>query len=311
MIAQFWKSNSKSFQIIFSTLYFQSKPFQTIVSNSLFLIQQTTSNKTLLSVTMMKVQDRQDRKKKSLSNLFFVFFRPSSWWRDQSWVLINKLYFSTISPFAFQLPFQDTLLRMLYLYTKTVGNMRVNIACSIWSHMASPEMVHVLEHCRIAPPPGSVDGKSLPLTFFDLPWLHFPLMKFFFFYEFSHPKTYFVETIIPRLKHSLSLTLKHFFPLSGNLIFPLDCSIPEIRYKDGDSVSLTFVEGSFDFDHLSGHHQRNVTSIHKYLWPINCPSPSYSSDTFSELWYMYWVHISSHSRRCEHIRSVCKIMGFH
>ena len=115
MIAQFWKSNSKSFQIIFSTLYFQSKPFQTIVSNSLFLIQQTTSNKTLLSVTMMKVQDRQDRKKKSLSNLFFVFFRPSSWWRDESWVLINKLYFSTISPFAFQLPFQDTSLRMLYL----------------------------------------------------------------------------------------------------------------------------------------------------------------------------------------------------
>ena len=128
--------------------------------------------------------------------------------------------------------------------------------------MASSEMVHVLEHCRIAPPPGSVDGKSLSLTFFDLPWLHFPLMKLFFFYEFSHPKTYFVETIIPRLKHSLSLTLKHFFPLSGNLIFPLDCSIPEIRYKDGDSVSLTFVEGSFDFDHLSGNHQRNDIDFH-------------------------------------------------
>ncbi|KAL6330066.1 hypothetical protein AAG906_039984 [Vitis piasezkii] len=32
--------------------------------------------------------------------------------------------------------------------------------------MASSEMVHVLEHCRIAPPPSSVDGKSLPSTTF-------------------------------------------------------------------------------------------------------------------------------------------------
>ena len=53
-----------------------------------------------------------------------------------------------------------------------------------------------------------------------------------------------------------------FFPLSRNLIFPLDCSMPEIRYMDGDWVSLTFVEDSFDFDNLSGNHKRNEIDFH-------------------------------------------------
>ena len=132
-------------------------------------------------------------------------------------------------------------------------------------------MIHLLEHCRIAPPPDSVEDKSIPLTFFDMPWLYFPSMKILFFYEFSHPKAYFVDTIIPRLKHSLSLTLKHFFPLSGNLIFLTDGSMPEIRYKDGDSVSLTFSECISDlyFNHLSGYHQRTDNDFHPFTASTN------------------------------------------
>ena len=136
-------------------------------------------------------------------------------------------------------------------------------------------MVNVLEHCRITPPPGSVDDSSLPLTFFDIPWLNFPFLKLLFFYESSHSKAYFVETIIPRLKHSLSLTLKLFFPLSGNLIFPTDGSTPEIRCMDGDSVSLVFAECSSDFDHLSGNHQLHDTVFHSLDVQISSKSTKF------------------------------------
>lgn len=138
-------------------------------------------------------------------------------------------------------------------------------------------MVRVLEQCRIAPPPASVPDNSLPLVFFDMPWLHFPHIKLYLFYKFPHPKPYFTETIIPSLKHSLSLTLSHFFPLSGNLILLTDGSIPEIRYKNGDSVSLTFVDCSFDFHHLAGNHQRNDTDFLRLVPQISPASTNSGS----------------------------------
>ncbi|KAI3745037.1 hypothetical protein L1987_58137 [Smallanthus sonchifolius] len=79
-------------------------------------------------------------------------------------------------------------------------------------------MLTVLENCRVSPPPATVGDKSLPLTFFDTVWLLFFPINQIFFYEFPHPKSYFLETIVPKLKHSLSITLQHFFPFAGNLI---------------------------------------------------------------------------------------------
>ncbi|KAA8532667.1 hypothetical protein F0562_032700 [Nyssa sinensis] len=123
-------------------------------------------------------------------------------------------------------------------------------------------MVTVLEHCRVAPPPGTVPEKSFPLTLFDLPWLPFPSMQRLLFYQFPHPKSHFIDTLIPKLKNSASLTLKHFFPLAGNLIIPPDSSKPEIRYVDGNSVSLTFAESTRDFNYLTENHPRNVDEFH-------------------------------------------------
>ena len=131
--------------------------------------------------------------------------------------------------------------------------------------MASFEMVNVLEHCRLAPAPGTVDEKSLPLTFFDIPWLHFPLIQHLFFYEFPYPKSHFIDTIIPLLKHSLSLALKHFYPFAGKLIFPPNFGKPEIRYVSGDAVSLVFAESNKDFNHITGNHQRNVAEFHSLV----------------------------------------------
>ncbi|XP_057953910.1 phenolic glucoside malonyltransferase 1-like [Malania oleifera] len=128
--------------------------------------------------------------------------------------------------------------------------------------MAPSPMVTVLEQSRIAPPPAAVTDTTLRLTFFDLPWLHDPLIHHLFLYEIRHPKTHFIHSIIPTLKYSLSLTLKHYYPLAGNLILPPLSGKPELRYVHGDSVSLTFAECGGNFNHLTGNHARRVVEFH-------------------------------------------------
>ncbi|XP_059643172.1 anthocyanin 5-aromatic acyltransferase-like [Cornus florida] len=124
--------------------------------------------------------------------------------------------------------------------------------------------MNVIEHCRISPPPGTVADQLLPLTFFDIPFIPLPHIQKLLFYEFHHhSKTHFTDTLIPHLKHSLSLTLKHFFPLAANLILPSsNSSNPQIRYAEGDSVSLVFSESSDDFNYLTGNQERNADQFH-------------------------------------------------
>ncbi|KAM7490521.1 hypothetical protein LguiA_033442 [Lonicera macranthoides] len=128
--------------------------------------------------------------------------------------------------------------------------------------MASDTMgraVTILEHSRVSPPPGT-NNKSIKLTFLDIFWLLFPPVHCLLFYEFPNSSTQ-SKSLIPDLKHSLSLALKHFFPFAGNLIlFPSSTtSKPEIRYLDGDSVPLTFAVCTSDFDYFVGNNNpRNV-----------------------------------------------------
>jgi isoflavone 7-O-glucoside-6''-O-malonyltransferase len=95
---------------------------------------------------------------------------------------------------------------------------------------------------------------SLPLTFFDLLWLRFPPVEYLYFYELTKSTTFFYETLLPNLKHSLSLTLQHFLPLAGNITWPIDSSKPIINYVRGDSVSFTIVESKSSFKDISSHH---------------------------------------------------------
>ncbi|XP_042038225.1 uncharacterized mitochondrial protein AtMg00810-like [Salvia splendens] len=46
----------------------------------------------------------------------------------------------------------------------------------------------VLESCGVAPPPGAAPDQTLPLTFFDINWLHFHPMLQLLFYEFPCSK---------------------------------------------------------------------------------------------------------------------------
>ncbi|KAL0339185.1 UNVERIFIED_CONTAM: Malonyl-coenzyme:anthocyanin 5-O-glucoside-6'''-O-malonyltransferase [Sesamum angustifolium] len=96
----------------------------------------------------------------------------------------------------------------------------------------------VLETCRVPAPPGATADLS---------------------------------TVAPKLKESLSLTLRHYLPVAGDLIFPLNSEKkPEIQYVAGDSaVSLTIAESGSDFDHLTAYHARDADQFYEFVPEID------------------------------------------
>ncbi|KAI4323761.1 hypothetical protein L6164_023342 [Bauhinia variegata] len=127
--------------------------------------------------------------------------------------------------------------------------------------MAQPSNIEVLNRYKVAPPEGSVPPTSLPLSFFDFPWLPAIPMKRLFFYYHPYPTHHFIQTVIPTLKTSLSLTLQHFFPFAANLIFPSKPQIPHILYVHGDSVEFTVAESTADFTHLTADYSKDVKDL--------------------------------------------------
>ncbi|OIT39989.1 PREDICTED: malonyl-coenzyme:anthocyanin 5-O-glucoside-6'''-O-malonyltransferase-like [Nicotiana attenuata] len=134
-------------------------------------------------------------------------------------------------------------------------------------------MASLIVQCQVAPPPGSAAELTLPLTYFDHLWLLFNHNRRILFYKSPISKPDFVQTIIPTLKDSLSLTLKHYLPFAGNVICPLlNCSgYPELRYVTGDSVCVTFSETDTDFDFLVGNHPRNLKDFYHFVPQLRKP----------------------------------------
>lgn len=96
----------------------------------------------------------------------------------------------------------------------------------------------MLEQSQVSPPPDTIPELSIPLSFFDIPWIEYHHMQFLGFYALPHSKTEVLDTIIPDLKASFSLTLKHFLPIAGNLVLPFNTGMPQLNYTAGDSVPL-------------------------------------------------------------------------
>ncbi|KAJ4707292.1 phenolic glucoside malonyltransferase 1-like [Melia azedarach] len=119
---------------------------------------------------------------------------------------------------------------------------------------ANDNTVKVNEVTKITPFSNSTTEFSLPLTLFDTYWLKFFPVERLFFYQISGltPDS-FNSVILPKLKHSLSLTLLHYLPVAGNLVWPEDATKPAIYYFPNDGVSLTVAESNADFDFLSGN----------------------------------------------------------
>ncbi|XP_077224757.1 malonyl-coenzyme A:anthocyanin 3-O-glucoside-6''-O-malonyltransferase-like [Tasmannia lanceolata] len=134
--------------------------------------------------------------------------------------------------------------------------------------MAPPHTIQVLRHIRVSPPPGSVTDNSLILTFFDVQGLIIPPVQHLFFYQHPHPSTHFLNTLLPTLEHSLSLSLQLFYPLAGHLILSPDTREHEIRYINGDLVSLTIAESDADFHKLTTNLPRDATQLHHLIPPL-------------------------------------------
>ncbi|KAJ4778691.1 HXXXD-type acyl-transferase family protein [Rhynchospora pubera] len=132
----------------------------------------------------------------------------------------------------------------------------------------SPDL-RVIEATRVAPPQGTIAGHAtLPLTFFDVLWVHlpYPFVERLFFYRYPHPTSQFVSSLLPSLKSSLSLTLEKFYPLSGNLrLIPETDDKFEICYIEGDSVSFTVAECNEKFEDFAGYHEREVSRFQNFI----------------------------------------------
>ncbi|PPS19561.1 hypothetical protein GOBAR_AA01014 [Gossypium barbadense] len=124
----------------------------------------------------------------------------------------------------------------------------------------------ILEDSLVFLPHGSVlNASTLPLTFLDIYWFGFPPMQRLFFYDFPYPTSYFMQTVVPNLKSSLSLALQHFFPFAGNLVLPPPPQLPYIHFKDSNSVCFIAKESTVDFGHLIGDHGRRVEEFQVLL----------------------------------------------
>ncbi|KAL5053970.1 hypothetical protein RYX36_034652 [Vicia faba] len=107
----------------------------------------------------------------------------------------------------------------------------------------------------------------LPLTFLDLPFAGPKYVERQFFYNFPHSTNYFIQTTLPSLKHSLSLTLQYFFPLVGNLHCSPPPHKPFILCTQNDALSFTVIESSADFNNLSTNHHPKRLKDFSHLVP--------------------------------------------
>ncbi|PPD97514.1 hypothetical protein GOBAR_DD05472 [Gossypium barbadense] len=129
--------------------------------------------------------------------------------------------------------------------------------------------VDIAGRYRVSPPPNTVPPTSLPLTFFDIPWLFFSPTQPLFFYDYPYPTSHFLSTALPALIHSLSLTLRHFFALAATLVCPPHSSNPPfIVYDRSNFVSLVVAQSTADFHHLCSNHQRCVNDFYPLLPPL-------------------------------------------
>lgn len=127
-------------------------------------------------------------------------------------------------------------------------------------------MPTVQETIGIPPPPGAAAELKLPLSFFDVWWIHVEPTRRLLFYDYPCSTATFLDTVVPKLKESLSLTLKHYLPAAGNLLVFSDADQkPVFRYVAGDSVPLTITESSRDFYGLTGNHPRDADQFYELM----------------------------------------------
>ncbi|KAJ1284840.1 hypothetical protein BS78_03G235800 [Paspalum vaginatum] len=116
----------------------------------------------------------------------------------------------------------------------------------------------------------SLPETSLPLTFFDIIWLHSPPVERLLVYRLAPDAD--VATIISKLKDSLQKAVEAFYPLSGRLrLAPGTSNRYELYYRPGDAVTFTVAECDNDdvnIDDLVTDDPREVSKIATMVPPL-------------------------------------------
>ncbi|KFK41334.1 hypothetical protein AALP_AA2G116700 [Arabis alpina] len=125
------------------------------------------------------------------------------------------------------------------------------------------EVAQIIPYTSTDSVQSSANLLTIPLTFFDLPWLVIqPPEQVFFYKLIESTREHFHSFILPKLKLSLSLVLVSYLPLSGCLTWNQDEGKPSIVVSQNDAVSVTIGETDADFSLLSGYDQRQVSELH-------------------------------------------------
>ncbi|XP_030496521.1 phenolic glucoside malonyltransferase 1-like [Cannabis sativa] len=131
----------------------------------------------------------------------------------------------------------------------------------------------ILEETHVAPysvtTTTTTTNSTLPLTSFDTYWFKFPPAQCLYLYSLPKETTFFLNSLLPKLKHSLSLTLQHFLPLAGKLTWPQHSPKPIALYTPGDVVSLSIAESNADFDTLSSNQPFQASKVRPLLSPLH------------------------------------------
>ncbi|KAL3618084.1 hypothetical protein CASFOL_038405 [Castilleja foliolosa] len=129
----------------------------------------------------------------------------------------------------------------------------------------------IVEQCKVAPPTGAPTKQVLKLLHMDMIQLCLPIdVKSLLFYKFHCSESHFLNNVVPDLKNSLTLTLKHFAPLAGKIFIDHNSGLPVSRYVDGqDSISLTIAVSYADFLNLTSYHPRDAAQLHGFAPDFN------------------------------------------
>ncbi|XP_078152743.1 coumaroyl-CoA:anthocyanidin 3-O-glucoside-6''-O-coumaroyltransferase 2-like [Carex rostrata] len=135
-------------------------------------------------------------------------------------------------------------------------------------------LIKVLDQIHVSPPANSSSNLAVPLTFFDIAWLHTGPGERLFFFSYHQSTSHFLSVTLPSLTSSLSLTLQRFHLFTCHIsTYPSDPSQYIFSPSNTNSISLTVAESdsNTDFEELVTSDPRDLSKLDQ-LVPQLCKS---------------------------------------
>jgi Transferase family len=132
----------------------------------------------------------------------------------------------------------------------------------------------VLDKIQVSPPTISTSNPPVPLTYFDIAWLHSHPAERLFFFSYDQPTSHFLSVSLPSLTSSLSLTLQRFHLVTCQIsISPSDPDQYIFSPSSTNSVALTVAEldSGTDFEEMVTSDPRDLSKLDPFV-PQLCKS---------------------------------------